>query len=73
LKTLLEPDDENIKKRESMCLTGQLLCGECKTYLSDKLVEFLSAHQQRRIEAKKLLDSFKYTGALARELWSKKW
>ncbi len=73
LKTLLEPDDNSVRKRESMCLSGQLICGECKNYLSDKLIEFLSDHQQRRLEAKKQVDLFKYTGALARELWSKKW
>lgn len=73
LNSLLEMDDKSIKNRESMCLSGQLLCGECKNYLSDKLIEFLSSHQQRRVEAKKHVDSFKYTGVLARELWSKKW
>ncbi|MEM2109084.1 MAG: tryptophan--tRNA ligase [Candidatus Odinarchaeota archaeon] len=73
LNTLLEEDDAKIKNRENMCLSGKLICGECKNYLVEKLTNFLIEHQQRRQEAKNKIDSFKYTGTLAREMWNKKW
>ena len=30
------------------CLSGKLLCGQCKKALAEKLVKFIEDHQERR-------------------------
>jgi len=40
------------------CRKGEILCGECKKLLSERLVYFLEEHQRRREEAKGRLEDF---------------
>ena len=51
-------DDEEIKKIESRCRSGSLLCGECKNDLTTKINNFLKTHQEEREKAKDKLDDF---------------
>lgn len=73
LNFLLEEDDLKIKSREAKCRAGELICGDCKTYLYDKLADFLLKHQQKREQAKKTVGIFKYNGNLAEAMWKKTW
>ena len=55
---LFEDDDRKIKEIYMKCRSGDLLCGEHKTMLSEKIKKFLKEHQKRREKAKDLLDEF---------------
>ncbi|WP_297463667.1 tryptophan--tRNA ligase [Thermococcus sp.] len=66
-----EPDDEKLMERYRACKSGELLCGQCKRELIERVQKFLKEHQERRKKAEKLVDNFKYTGELAREQWDK--
>ena len=54
---LFEPDDEKIQDLRESCKAGEILCGECKTNLAEKVVTFLEEHQKRREQAKKIVES----------------
>ena len=49
---LMEPDDQKLQKKYSSCKSGELLCGECKANLSEKVKKFLIEHQRKREKAK---------------------
>ena len=51
-------DDKEIRDIESRCRAGDLLCGECKNDLIQKINSFLKTHQERREKAKSKLDKF---------------
>jgi tryptophanyl-tRNA synthetase len=51
-------DDEEIRKIESRCRSGDLLCGECKNDLIQKINNFLKTHQEEREKAKDKIDEF---------------
>ena len=55
---LVETDDQKIDGLADRCRKGEILCGECKKQLADKLVHFLEEHQRKREEAKSKLDDF---------------
>ena len=55
---LFEDDDRKIKEIYMKCRSGELLCGEHKMMLSEKIKKFLKEHQKRREKAKDLLDEF---------------
>ena len=57
---LFEEDDKGVDDLADRCRKGEILCGECKKRLSDRLVHFLEAHQKRREEARARLDEFLY-------------
>jgi tryptophanyl-tRNA synthetase len=41
----------------SECLSGKLLCGQCKKILGEKIKLFISEHQERRAKiTKELID-----------------
>ena len=69
LEMFFEPNDAALKRRYTMCRNGELLCGECKQYLADRIIAFLEKHQEKREEARELVPVFKYYGELAREKW----
>jgi len=69
LEIFFEEDDEKLGERYAKCRSGEILCGECKMYLAEKIRKFLEKHQERREEAKELVRIFKYEGKLAREKW----
>lgn len=45
---LFEPDDKKIATMRKDCLSGKLLCGQCKKALAVKLKKFIEEHQDRR-------------------------
>lgn len=53
-----EPSDKGIKKRYSDCISGEILCGECKQYLAGEVAGFLAEHQAKREKAKERLEDF---------------
>lgn len=70
LQTFIEEDDAVLKKLHADYKSGKLLSGEIKHILIDKLNAFLEEHQKARAKAHKLVDKFKYTGKLAKQLWN---
>jgi len=58
LRIFFEPDDDKLKKIYEDYKSGKMLTGELKGILIEKINEFLSAHQQKREEAKKNIDNF---------------
>lgn len=71
LYMFFEEDDEKVKKIEEEYRSGKLLSGELKQILIEKLNKFLEIHRQKREEAKDLVNTFKYEGKLAKEMWNK--
>ena len=51
-------DDNEIKRIQSKCIGGELLCGECKKDLIQKINKFLSEHQEKREKAKDVLEDY---------------
>ena len=58
LRIFFEPDDNKLKKIYEDYKSGKMLTGELKAILIEKINKFLSAHQQKREEAKKNIDNF---------------
>jgi tryptophanyl-tRNA synthetase len=73
LETLFEEIDQKIEERKKDCTSGNLMCGQCKNYLFEKLIKFLIDHQKKREQAKNKIRIFKYEGNLAKEMWRKNW
>ena len=42
------PDPKEYGELQTRCRAGELLCGECKTYAADRLLEYLEGHRDRR-------------------------
>jgi tryptophanyl-tRNA synthetase len=55
---LFEEDDGKLAERERKCRAGEILCGECKTELIERVVKFLTEHQRRREKARNIIDKF---------------
>ena len=55
-RTIFEEDDSALKKRYDECKAGTLMCGPCKSELSDRVVIFLEMHQQRREDVEDLVE-----------------
>lgn len=54
---LFEDDQAKLDEREQKCLRGEIMCGECKQELADRIVRFLEKHQEKREAARdKVLD-----------------
>ncbi|MBS7644805.1 MAG: tryptophan--tRNA ligase [Candidatus Bathyarchaeia archaeon] len=49
---LLETDDEELRGIEERCRRGELLCGEHKCMVAEKVIRFLKKHQENREKAK---------------------
>ncbi|AIF68517.1 tryptophanyl-tRNA synthetase [Palaeococcus pacificus DY20341] len=71
LEIFFESDDKALIERYHACKGGELLCGQCKRYLIERVQNFLREHQKRREKAKEEIEKFKYTGELAQEQWNK--
>ncbi|BDC19465.1 tryptophan--tRNA ligase [Acidianus sp. HS-5] len=71
LYMFFEDDDNKIKKIEEDYRSGNMLTGELKQILVDKLNKFLEEHRAKREEAKELVNTFKHEGKLAKEMWNK--
>jgi len=58
LKMMFEPDDRKLKKIEEDYRNGNLLTGELKEYLINKINKFLKKHQLERKKAEKDIGKF---------------
>ena len=55
---LFEEDSGKLAERERKCKGGEILCGECKKDIAEKLNTFLKQHQERREKAKDTIDQY---------------
>jgi len=55
---LFEEDDKKLLERERQCRKGEILCGECKTELTERVNKFLSEHQKKREKARNIVEKF---------------
>jgi tryptophanyl-tRNA synthetase len=46
----------------SKCRNGEILCGECKVALTEKINTFLEAHQEKREKAKDVIHDMTFEG-----------
>ena len=71
LYAFLEEDDKKINKIHDDYKSGKMLTGELKQILIEKLNAFLENHRKQKKKPEKLVDKYKYSGKLAKEMWSK--
>jgi tryptophanyl-tRNA synthetase len=45
-------------ERERRCRSGEMLCGECKTNLVERLNKFLEEHRRKREKAKDEIEKY---------------
>lgn len=71
---LFEEEDNKIKELKEGYEKGEILSGEMKKYLIEKVNYFLEEHRKKKEEAKKnnLLDKYMYSGKLAKEMWKRR-
>ena len=55
---LFEEDDSKLAEMERKCKAGEILCGECKTELTERVTRFLTEHQKRREKARNIIHKF---------------
>jgi tryptophanyl-tRNA synthetase len=55
---LFEEDDRKLMERERRCKTGEMLCGECKKDLVERLNKFLEEHRKKREKAKDTIEEY---------------
>ncbi|MGQ9624734.1 MAG: tryptophan--tRNA ligase [Candidatus Bathycorpusculaceae bacterium] len=55
---LFEEDDKKLTERERRCRSGELLCGACKTDLTERVNKFLAEHQRKREKAKNKVEKY---------------
>ena len=67
---LFEEDDGKLRDRYQACKAGELLCGECKIELAERVKAFLRKHQERVKRAEGLVRKFMYDGKLATRMWN---
>ena len=71
LYMFFEPNDKRIEEIRSEYKSGQMLTGDLKDLLVEKVTKFLGEHRERREKAKAQVHLFKKDGALAREMWKR--
>ncbi|RLG40820.1 MAG: tryptophan--tRNA ligase [Thermoproteota archaeon] len=59
---IFEEDDRALGERRKRCLSGDLLCGECKEDLIKRVTNFLKEHQRKRERARDIVDKFLLRG-----------
>ncbi len=55
---LFEEDSATLAERERRCRAGEMLCGECKKDIAEKLNKFLEAHREKREKAKDTIEQY---------------
>lgn len=55
---LFEEDDKKLAERKSRCKAGEVLCGDCKKDLAERVNRFLASHQKKREKAKSVIGKF---------------
>jgi tryptophanyl-tRNA synthetase len=70
---LFEEDDKKIEQIKNKYESGEMLSGEIKKILIDKITTFLEKHQNQREKVIKnnLLDKYMHSGKLAKQMWNK--
>ncbi len=58
LAYIFEDDDKALLDQCERCKQGELLCGEHKEYLAEKVEQFLVKHQEKREKAKDVIEEF---------------
>jgi len=54
------PDDKALNDLREKCRSGEILCGECKGHLTERVTAFLEKHQERREKAKDIIEDFMF-------------
>lgn len=57
---MFEHDDDKLNELATKCRNGEILCGECKMCLTQKINVFLEEHQDKREKAKDVVGSMTY-------------
>ena len=57
-RALFEPSDRRLEERRLACVSGNLICGECKAELAERAAKFLVEHQRKREAVRDMLDRF---------------
>jgi tryptophanyl-tRNA synthetase len=55
---LFEEDDKKLVEIEKECRSGEIICGDCKTLLTERVNKFLAKHQKEREKAKNIVEDF---------------
>jgi tryptophanyl-tRNA synthetase len=55
---LFEEDDKRLEERGRRCRGGEVLCGDCKKELAERINRFLSGHQKRREKARGMIEQY---------------
>jgi tryptophanyl-tRNA synthetase len=55
---LFETDDLKLSELRRKCTGGEIMCGECKKVLAERVVNFLKEHQEKREKARAVVDKF---------------
>jgi tryptophanyl-tRNA synthetase len=55
---LFEEDDKKLAERREKCKKGEILCGECKTELTERVNKFLVEHRKKREKARNIIEKF---------------
>jgi tryptophanyl-tRNA synthetase len=55
---LFEEDDKKLSEREKQCMAGEILCGDCKVELTERINKFLAEHSKKRERARNIVDKF---------------
>lgn len=71
MNILFEEDDKKINKIREEYKKGEMLTGELKTILIEKINKFLEEHNKKKEKVEKIVEKLKYSGKLAREMWNK--
>ncbi len=61
LEKVFERDSKKIAERKRKCMSGELLCGECKEDLAKYIASFLEEHRRRREKIVDQLDKYMLT------------
>ncbi|MCQ2085872.1 MAG: tryptophan--tRNA ligase [archaeon] len=57
---MFEYDDNKLREMVQRCRGGDILCGECKAILAEKINIFLEKHQAKREGAREVIDSMAF-------------
>jgi tryptophanyl-tRNA synthetase len=55
---IFEEDDKKMEELNNTCRRGEMLCGECKELLAERVGKFLIEHQRNREKAKNVLQDY---------------
>ncbi|MFX1313385.1 MAG: tryptophan--tRNA ligase [Promethearchaeota archaeon] len=55
-------DNDDLSDLKNECLSGDRLCGECKSILTERIIDFLKNHQEKREKARDKLNEYWISG-----------